>query len=113
MNLRRCFIEKKQAATGQDDIPPGDRLAEKIEQGAGQADDPGDGRQQGQAADQRQDETKLPRPVLPFRRQSAGKNGNEHQVIDAKNDFEGRKSRQACPNLRIDQPIHDLLRCSE
>ena len=51
----------------------------------------------------------LARPVLAFRRQPSGKNGDEHQIVDAENDFERGERQQAGPDLGIAQPIHVSL----
>lgn len=84
-------------------------MAEHLEQRLPEPDDPDDGGEQRKAGDQRQRKPYLSRPILALRRQPAGEDCNEHQVVDAEDDLERRQRQETRPNLRIAKPIHVQL----
>src|SRR5439155_8149378 len=106
VNLARALVEQEEAASDQDDVPPGYRMAEHREQRPSEPDDPGDRGEQREPGDQRQRQPYPPRPILAFRRQAAGEDRNEHQIVYTEDNLERRQCQEACPDLRIAQPIH-------
>ena len=106
MDLPRALVEEEKTTGDQDHVPPGNGVAEQLEQRLGEADDPGDRGEQREAGEQRQCQSDLPGPVLSFRRQPAGEDRDKDQVVDTEHDLEGGQRQKARPDLRIDYPIH-------
>src|SRR5262249_51168589 len=106
MDLPRALVDEEQATRCQNDVPPGDGIAEHFEQRPGEADDPGNRGKQCQTSDQRQRQSNLPRSVLLFGGQSAGQDRDEHQIVDAEYDLKGGQCQKARPYFRINYPMH-------
>ena len=107
VQLHGALEQQEQAAGEQDQIAAGERLVENSEQRRGQGDQPGDAGQQHQAHDQRQDQANHPRPVALGGRQLVGEDGDEDQIVDAKDDLQHHQSRQTEPDRGISEPFHD------
>ncbi len=67
-----CLIDEEKTTGDQDQVLPGEGLAENFEDRVGQLDDPGDRAEQAEAHDQRQTDTDLTRLFTVLRRQLVG-----------------------------------------
>jgi len=104
-------LEQQEHTTEQhDQVTPGEGLAEHLDQWVGEGHQPGHAGQQAQAHDQRQAQADHPRAVALMRRQLVGENRDEHQVVDAQDDFQDDQGQQAQPGRWISHPFH--LVCS-
>ncbi|MCY1433335.1 hypothetical protein D9M71_493620 [compost metagenome] len=107
VQLHGGLEQQEHAAEQHDQVASGETLAEHLEQRAGQGHQPGHAGQQAQAHQQRQPQTDQPRAVALLGRQLVGKDGDEHQVVDAQHDFQDDQGQQPHPGRRIGDPFHN------
>src|SRR5690606_4391624 len=105
MQLHGGLEQQEQAARQHDQVPGRHGVIADVEQRVGQGDQPGDTHQQDQAHDQGQGQAQHARLVTLVRRQFLRQYGNEYQVVDAQDDFQGNQRKQARPDSRISQPL--------
>jgi hypothetical protein len=101
VDLHRPLDQQEQPADGENEITPGNDVLAEGEKRLGQTDDPGDRQQQGDAHAGREAETDGARPRLLCRRQPVGDDRQEHDVVDAEHDFQGRQRQQAGPCIGL------------
>jgi hypothetical protein len=94
-------LNSRKTAEQHDQVTPGERLAEHLEQRLGQGHHPGNTGQQAQAHDQRQGQADHPRAIALMGRQFVGENRDEYQVVDAQNQFQDDQGRQAEPGRGV------------
>ena len=72
----------------------------------GQAHDPNNGKEEGQAAEHGQGQANLPCSALLLLREAPSDNGDEDHVVDSENDLENREGRQGDPGFGGGNPFH-------
>src|SRR5690606_29190521 len=98
--------QQEQTTEEQDQIAPGNTLTQYGEQVASQSHDPGDRKQQQNARPHRQRQAEETRLGLLLFRQPADQDGDEDDVVDAKDDFQGSQSQKRDPDFRVAKPFH-------
>ena len=89
--------DEEQAAGDQDDVPPGEGLAEEREDRRGQLDDEGDRAEQHQAHDQRRADAEPAGALALMLGQLVGEDRDEDQVVDAEHDLQRDEREQRDP----------------
>ena len=92
--------DEEQAAAEQDEVAPGDVAAGHREQRLRQPDHPADGEQQQDAHAHGREQAHLSRSGLLLHGQLAREDRDEHDVVDAQHDLEGRERDQGDPGIR-------------
>ena len=77
-------------------------------QGAGQTHHPGQGQQQEQPGDHGQRQAQDPRAVALVLGQPAYQDGNEDDVVDTQDDFQGGQGHQGQPGLGAVDPFEHI-----
>ena len=107
VQLHGGLEQQEHAAEQHDQVTAGEALAEHLDQRLGQGHQPGDAGQQAQAHQQGQAQADQPRAVAQVRRQLVGEDRDEHQVVDAQDDFQDDQRQQAEPRGGVGHPFED------
>src|SRR5690606_34468932 len=105
VDLRSRLGEQEQPAGQQDDVAPGDREVEDLEQRRGQLGEPHETRQQHEAADQREAEAEALGEQAAVLRDALGDDRQEDDVVDPEHDLEKGEGQQAGPDGGIGNPL--------
>ena len=105
MDFARAFGNQEQTAANQDQVAPGEFVAEDGEDRRGQPHDPGQRQQQRDAEHESECEADAPRELSLPRRQACDQDTDEDDIVDAENDFQHRQCHQRRPGARIGQVI--------
>jgi hypothetical protein len=89
--------DQEQAAGQQDDVAPGEAVAQHLEHRLGEPYDDSHRAQQGQPHDQRQPDADAARLAAVFRGQPVGQDRDEDEVVDAQHHFHRHKRDQGDP----------------
>jgi hypothetical protein len=100
--------EQEQAAGDQDHVLPREGVVHDREDRRGQADDPGDHRQQGQAHHQRQRDADAADPLPVLGRQLVRQDRDEDQIVDPQHDFHDDEGDKGGPGGWIGQECGDF-----
>ena len=104
MHLHRSLEEEERSASHQDEIPPGETVAEEVHHRLRKADDPGHDRKQNEAREQCQAEAHEKRmPALGFR-QGGSKDGDKDEVVDTEDNLEQNQGTQPGPGRGVGDP---------
>src|SRR5690606_13891353 len=106
-DFQGALEQQEQAAEEQDQIASRDTLAPDGEQVIGQAHDPGDREQQQDARTHRQRQAKEARPGLLMLGQTRDQVGDEDDVVDAQNDFQGGQGQVSHPEFWVGEPFQN------
>ena len=109
VDLHGALEQQEQAAEEEDQVTPGDALAEQVEQVGGQAHDPGDREQQQDPRAHGQGQAEEARLRLLGRRQAPDQDRDEDDVVDAEDDFQGGQGQERDPDFRTGEPFHRWL----
>ena len=103
----RGLVEQEQAAKQQDQIAAADAHAGNLEQVGRQAHDPTEGEQQRQPRDHGKTQPDAAGFVAHLGRQAPHKDGDENDVVDAQDDFQGGQHRKSDPDIGVEQKFHE------
>ncbi|MCY1442646.1 hypothetical protein D9M71_590230 [compost metagenome] len=106
VQLHGGLEQQEYTAEQHDQVTAGEALVEDLDQRLGQGHQPGDAGQQAQAHDQRQRQAEQPRAVTLMGRQLVRQDGDEHQVVDAQDDFQDDQGQEAQPGSGVSYPFH-------
>src|SRR3712207_6549422 len=106
VDLEGALAEQEEAAQDQDQVAPGDLLAQDRKERRGEPDDPAEGQNQQDAHDQRQPETEAPGEGLPLLGQLVNEDGDEDDVVYPEHDLQGQQREESDPDLGIQQQVH-------
>ncbi|EMH76793.1 hypothetical protein EHI8A_243340 [Entamoeba histolytica HM-1:IMSS-B] len=101
MDLLGRLPQQEQATGDEDQVLPGKALAEHLDDGLGELDDPGHGTEQTQAQDQRQADADAAALLLLVRGQLVGQDGDEDEVVDAQHHFHHDQGGESSPDGRV------------
>jgi hypothetical protein len=101
VDLLRGLPHQEQATGDQDEIPPGEALAEGREERLGQLNDDGNCPQQAKTQNKGKADADAPCPRLLMGGQLIGDDGDEDQVVDTEHDLHYDKGRQGGPGCRV------------
>ena len=90
--------DQEEAAGDQDQVAPGEAVPEGGEDGLGQPDDEGDGREQDEPHDQRRRDAEAARPDPVLGRQLVGQDRDEDEVVDAEHHLHRDQRHHAPPS---------------
>lgn len=107
VDLHAAFPQQEQTAEKQNQVAPGNTLAEDVEQVVGQAHYPGDGEQQHDPCDHRQGQAEEAGLGLHGLGHPTDKDGDHDDVVDAKDDLQRGQGEKRDPDFRAGQPFHD------
>jgi hypothetical protein len=110
VDLGGCLDEEEKSAADEDQIAPGELESPHAEQRLLERDHPADARQECQAHHQGEGQAEDAGTVALPRRQPVGEDGDEDQVVDAKNELERDQREETDPDGRVRNPFHRLLR---
>src|SRR5215212_5575338 len=108
VHLMRALAKQKQSTEKQNQITAGNFLSQDVEERSGKSYDPCDREQEKNSNEHCEAESKTPGFLTLFGGQLAGKNGNEYDIVDAKNDLECSESGERNPGLGVGDPIHSV-----
>src|SRR6059036_373714 len=91
MNLARALEEEEQSPGNQNEIPAGERMTQQLKQRRGQADNPRQHGEQGDARDHGAGQTDAASASLLVPLEFSRKDGDENDVVDAEDDLQHRK----------------------
>ena len=109
MDFLGCLPDEEQAAGDQDQVSPGQSLAEEIDDRLRQLDDDGDCPQQGDAHDQCDADADPTGPFAVGLRELVRQDRNENEVVDAQHDFHGDQCQQCGPGGRVCRQLHEVV----
>ena len=95
--------DQEEAARDQDQVAPGEAVPEGGEDGLGQADDEGDGREQDEPHDQRRRDAEAAGPGPVLGGQLVGQDRDEDEVVDAEHHLHRDQRHHGRPALGLDQ----------
>ncbi len=105
VNLVRALGDQKEAADDENQVTAGNRLAERGEDRGGQAHHPRNRQQQADADEHRQRQAQLARPLALLLPQLPGQDGDEHDVVDAEDDFKDGQRAERDPSFGAGDPV--------
>src|SRR5690606_5203687 len=97
--------QQEQAAADENDVAPGDFMVEDAEQGVGEAHHPGDAGKQQQSGGHGKAEAEVAGHIALVFRQAAHQDGDEDDVVDAEDDFQGGEGGESHPGLGAGEPF--------
>ncbi len=103
VDLGRGLVQQEDAAADEDHVAPREVAPERVNNGCGEADDPGDRQQQQDPHPHRQAEADQPSLIAPFRGQSLDEDRDEDDVVDAEDDLEQGQREKGDPGIRAGQ----------
>src|SRR3712207_6071563 len=106
VDLEGAFAEQEEAAEDQDQVAPGDLLAQDRKERRGEPNDPAEGQEQQDAHDQRQSETEATGERLPLLRQLINEDGDEDDVVYPQHDLQGQQRKKSHPDFGVQQQVH-------
>ena len=109
MDLPRRLPHQEQPARDEDQVPPGERLAEQAEQRLRQPDYAGDRRKQHEPQDQGEPDTEPAAERALFLRQAIGQDGDEDQIVDAEHDLHRDQRYESRPGSRIGGELQQCI----
>ncbi len=109
VNFLGGLPDEEETAGDQNEILPGEAVAEKLEKRFGELDDPGDGAEQGKTHDESKGDTGLAGPFPMLGRQLVGEDGDEDEVVDPENHFHHHERDKRHPGSRVLNERHDIL----
>ncbi len=107
MDLARALHQQEQTAGDEDEVAPGEVVAGDTEDRPRQVNDPGDAAKHDDAEDQRERQADAPRHQPLLGRQPRYQQGDEHHVVDAEHDLHRTQGDEACPDMRVGQPVDE------
>src|SRR5262249_47515156 len=106
MDFVGALADQEQTPDDQHEVTPRNLRANDGEERRREPDDPAEREEQQDAGDHGEREAGLAGLFALIRRQLAGEDRDEDDVVDAENDLEHRKRDKADPRLRVRQPFH-------
>ncbi|MNP30402.1 hypothetical protein D3C76_1234710 [compost metagenome] len=106
VDLLGAFPQQEQATEEQDQVAPGDAMAEDLEQVGSQAHDPGDRQQQEDARDHGQGQAEDPGTWLHVLGHAADQDRDHDDVVDPEHDLKRGEGEKGNPDFRAGQPFH-------
>ena len=103
VDLEGALAQEEQAAEDQDQVAPGDLLAQDRKKRRGEPDDPTQGQEQKNAHDQRQPEPQAPGERLPLFGQLVDEDRDKDDVVDPQHDLQGQQRQEGYPDLGAEQ----------
>ena len=106
VQLHRRLGQQEEAAHQQNQVAPGERQRAEGNQGCGEFDEPGDDGEQAKTHDHGERQADKAGFVTLVRGEFVRQDGDEDQVVDAKDDLEHDKGEQADPDIWVKKPFH-------
>jgi hypothetical protein len=109
VDLHGSLGQQEEPSGRKDDVAQGDGMSEHGEKRPCKPRHPRDAGEQQQPGDHRQPQAGTSRAALLGRRQAVGHEGDEDQVVDAQDDFQGGQGQKTGPEARVEQDFHGVF----
>ena len=106
VEFRRGLEEEKDAASEQNEVPPGKRMPPNREDRGRERDKPGHDGKEPQTHHEREAESGVQCTVLLCDGELLGEDGNENEIVDAEDDFQNDEGEKSNPEGGIKEKFH-------